>query len=412
MELTILHQLAIALGLGFLVGLQREWASKPVAGIRTFPIITLVGALTALLAGQIGGWILGAGLLSLAAVILVGHLLKQDTENADPGITTEVAALLMYVVGAVLVFDYTAAAVAISGTLAVLLHWKRPLHELVRKIGDADFRAIMRLVLLALVILPVLPNEAYGPYQVLNPFEIWLMVVLIVGISLGAYVAYKLLGARVGTLLAGVLGGLISSTATTISYARWTRRRPSDVRGAALVLIIASTIVFVRVLLEIGVVAPQIFFETAPPLITMMMFMFVLAGGTWLFARGTLVETSTQEPPSDIKAAITFGVLYAAVLLGVAVAKHHFGSGAMYGVAALSGLTDMDAITLSTAQLVNNAQLEADTGWRLILVGALANLVFKALAVGVLGRLRLFGWIAAMFGIALAGGGLLLWLWP
>ncbi len=412
MELTPFVQLGIAIGLGLLVGLQREWAEKEVAGIRTFPLITLFGALSALLAQSLGGQVVAAALVSLSGLPLLGALVRLHYERVHPGVTTEVAALVMFAVGALLIAGYTTLAIAVGGAVALLLHWKQPLHEFVGKVGADDLRAITRLVLIGLVILPVLPDHTYGPYQVLNPFRIWLMVVLIVGISMGAYVAYKLLGERVGTLLAGILGGLISSTATTVSYSRHARQTPENTSLFAFVLISASTIVFGRVLFEITLIAPAILPTVAPPLLTMMGLMGLISAATFRIASRRAIRSPPQEPPSELRAAIVFGLLYALVILGVAAAKEHFGEGALYVVAALSGLTDMDAITLSTAQLVNSARLEAEIGWRLILIGAMANLVFKGAIVASLGHILLLRWVLVLFGLSLLAGSSLLVFWP
>lgn len=412
MELSLLARFAVALGLGMLVGFERERAESSEAGIRTFALITLLGALTTEIAGAHGGWIVAAGLLGASALLVTGNVLKLRAGTPDPGMTTEFAALVMFGVGALLVVGRLPQAVVISGTVAVLLHWKEPMHGIVRGLDYDEFRAIMRLALIALVILPLLPNRAYGPYGVLNPFEIWLMVVLIVGISLAAWIASKLLGARAGTLLGGALGGLISSTAATVSYARRTRGADAAVDGAAVMIVIASTIVFVRVLFEVAVVAPEVLPGVAAPLGVVLALLAAIAALGYARARRQLATPAHIGAPSDLRAAIVFGALYAAVLLAVALAKEHLGERGLFAVAALSGLTDVDAITLSTAQLLKAGRLDLETGWRLILTGALANLVFKAAAVAALGHPRLFARVATQFGVALAGGAAVLAFWP
>ncbi len=215
-----LRNLAIALGIGLLIGLQRERAAGQVAGIRTFALIALLGTTAGTLADRFGGWLVVAALLGVAAVLAVANRIRMDGGKADPGATTEMATLLTLLLGAGLSAGHVTESIVIGGGTAFLLQFKAPLHSFVDRIGPDESRAIFRLVLLALVILPVLPNSPVGPYGVLNPFEIWLMVVLIVDISLAAYLSYRLLGPRGGTLAAGVLGGLISSTATTVSQAR------------------------------------------------------------------------------------------------------------------------------------------------------------------------------------------------
>jgi uncharacterized membrane protein (DUF4010 family) len=412
MELSLLARFAIALGLGLLVGFERERAESSVAGLRTFALITLLGALSTAIAAAHGGWVVAAALLGASALLVTGNFLKLHAGTADPGMTTEFAALVMFGVGALLAIGRLPQAVVLSGTVAVLLHWKAPLHGVVRGLAYDEVRAIMRLALIALVVLPLLPNRAYGPYGVLNPFAIWLMVVLIVGISLAAYIASKLLGARVGTLLGGALGGLISSTAATVSYARRTRGAAEAVDGAAIMIVIASTIVFVRVLFEVAVVAPEVLTAVAAPLGVVLALLGAIAAASYARARRALRPPAHIGAPSDLRAAIVFGGLYAAVLFAVALAKEHLGERGLFAVAALSGLTDVDAITLSTAQLLKAGRLDLDTGWRLILTGALANLVFKAAAVAVLGHRRLFARIALQFGIALAGGAAVLAFWP
>lgn len=411
MELVVVQQLAIATGLGLLVGFQREWTAPHVAGLRTFALITVFGTLIGLFVGDRDGWLISAGLVAVAAMLIVGNFVKFANVEQETGLTTQAAALVMYLVGVAIATDRMGLGIIVGGGTAVLLHWKGPLHAIVERIGEADIRAIIQFVLIALVIWPVLPNESYGPYGVLNPFEIWMMVVLIVGISLGGFICYKFFGAKAGTLASGILGGLISSTATTVSYARRTRRTPEVSNVAALVIVVASTIVFCRVLIEVAVVAPGILREVVPPLVVMMGLMALISVGLFFCHRGETEQVPLGEDPSELKPAIIFGLLYAAVLFAVAAAKEHFGNEAVYIVAAISGLTDVDAITLSTAQMIKKDGLDVDTGWRMILIGALSNVVFKGGMVALLGHRKLLLRVTVAFGIALSGGVLLLVFW-
>ncbi len=410
--LDVFEKVGLALLLGLLVGLQRERVQARLAGIRTFALITLLGAVCGLLSEELGGWLVGLGGLAVAALMAAGNLARRSTQESDPGITTEVAALLMFAVGAYLVVGHETVAIATGGATALLLHWKRPMHAFVARIGEADLAAIMQFVLITLVILPVLPDQSFGPYDVLNPRHIWLMVVLIVGISLGGYVAYKWLGAEGGAVLAAMLGGLISSTATTVSYARRTTSAPASVRLGALVLIIASTVALVRVIAEVGVVAPRRFVDVAGPLGAVWGWMVAVSLAAYLVVRGQKVELPAQENPAELKPALFFGALYAAVTLGVAAARDTLGTTALYGVAILSGLHDMDAITLSTAKLVNEGRLEATIGWRLILAAMLSNLGAKLVVVAMLGHRRLLGWTTLLFALAAAGAIGVLRFWP
>jgi uncharacterized membrane protein (DUF4010 family) len=408
----IFIRLAVALGLGLLVGLQRERVDSVIAGIRTFSLISLLGAICAQLSKGYGGWILVIGFLATALLVTAANLVRMQTREAEPGQTTEFAALVVFGLGAWVMVGAMVVPVVLAGAVVVLLHFKEPLHELVGRIGEKDLRAIMQLVLISLVILPVLPDRDMGPYGVLNPYQIWWMVVLIVGLSLAGYVGYKLFGAGAGTVLAGILGGLISSTATTASYARKSKDSPDLSRLAALVVMLASTVVFGRVLVEIAAVARARFLELAPPIAAMLGVCALVSVAAWLMGRDDDGELPEQENPAQLKAAILFGALYAAVLLAVAFARDRFGAAGLYLVAGLSGLTDMDAITLSTSRLVQASQLDPDTGWRAILLASMSNLGFKAGIVAVLGSRALLGRIALMFGSVMAGGGLILWLWP
>lgn len=414
MELIVAEKLLIAVGLGLLVGFQREWTDKHVAGIRTFALITLLGTVLGLTADVAGSWPIAAGLVVVGAMIIVGGVMKfQESDDEDePGLTTQTAALVMYAVGVAVALDRMALGIIVGGGTAVLLHWKKPLHAFVDRLGEADVRAIIELSLIALVVLPVLPNRSLGPYGVLNPFEIWMMVVLIVGISLVGYVAYRWLGAGVGTIIGGILGGLISSTATTVSYSRRARRSSGASAMAALVIMIASTIVFARVFVEVAVVSPGIITTVIPPLAAMMALMSILAAALYWTGPADADPMPVEDDPSQLPAAIVFGMLYAAVLFAVAAVREHLGDQALYAVAALSGLTDMDAITLSTAQMIKKGRLEVATGWRMILIGAMSNLVFKGGVVALLGNRALLVRIVLAFSAALVGGAAILAFWP
>lgn len=409
MPLSILfQQLGIALGLGLLVGLQRESVASRMAGVRTFPLVTMFGAVSALLSQSFGGWVIAAGLIALASLVFVGKQAELKQENPDPGLTTEIALLLMFGVGAYLFAGHREIAIIVGAGTAVLLHFKGQLHEAVAKLSSTDLKAIMQFALISMVVLPVLPNRTFGPYSVLNPRNVWLMVVLIVGISLSGYIVYKFFGEKAGLLLGGILGGLISSTATTVSYARRTASRPEASRSAAVVILVASAIVFVRVMLEIGAVAPSFMFAAATPLVLMMLAIVALVGLMWFWWKGQLNEMPEQDNPTELKSALFFGLLYALILLAVAWTKDRFGDGGLYFVASLSGLTDVDAITLSTSQLVNLGRLDYEQGWRLIVVATMSNLVFKMLTIAALGHRQLLFRVCAGFSAAWLVGLLLL----
>lgn len=378
MGLTEIYQFAIAIGLGLMVGLEREGVRSPVAGIRTYPIITGFGFLAGVLAGPLGGWLAVGGLLVVAGFMVLGNAIMVRRGDPDPGMTSEFAVVVMFLVGLALAMGWNALAVAVSGVVLVLLHAKEPLKDFSARLGHSDRRALAQLVLVGFVLLPAMPDRSMGPYGVLNPHSIWLMVVLIVGISLGAYVLYRLLGGGAGALAGGILGGLISSTASTITFSRMTSARRGLVPGAALMIVIASTVVFGRVVAEVAVVSRGYLPVMAPPLLVMMVGMAGIAAVMYWRSGEALRAPPPDEPPSDLRSAVAFGALYAVILVAVAFARRHLGEGGLYLVSAVSGLTDMDAITLSSAQLVESGSLEPGIGWRMILVGGISNLAFKA----------------------------------
>jgi uncharacterized membrane protein (DUF4010 family) len=404
--------LGISLGLGLLVGLQRERAKSLVAGVRTFALITTLGTMAGLLAETLGPWPVVAGLIAVASAMAMANVIKLRGEHPSPGMTTEVAVLVMYCVGSYVVLGHRSVAVAVGAAVAVMLYAKPILHGFVERMGEGDMRGLMQFAVVALVILPILPDEPFGPFQVLNPRQIWWMVVLVSGISLAGYVVSKLVGPRAGAVLGGLLGGLISSTATTVSYARQAGSRVDYVGPATVVVMLASTVVYLRVLFEVSVIARGVLPQVALPIGIMLATALLLAGVAWLLNRRRPAEAPLPENPTELGAAITFGLMFAGVLLAVAAAKQYLGDRGIYAVAAISGLTDMDAITLSTSRMAADGLIATATAWRAIIVATIANLAFKAGIVAFLGGMALAARVGVLFGINIAVGVALLLVWP
>lgn len=403
--------LGIGLGLGLLVGLQRERAHSQIAGVRTFPLITVFGVLSGMLSDRTGPWVIPAGLIALAIATAIGNLMRPRTEES-PGITTEVAVVLMYVVGAAtwLMPDHRAIPVAIGVACALLLHFKAGLHGLVHRFSDRDLRSIMQFALVTFIVLPILPDRTFGPYDVLNPRQIWWMVVLVVGIGLGAYLVSKFLPARLGMVVEGLLGGLISSTATTVTAARAARGN-EHAPVAAVVIALAWSVMFIRVIVEIAVVAPGFVSALAPPLV--IMFGAAVTGAMLMWLRATRGESGSHPPgnPTELSTALKFAVIYAAVLWLTAAAQHRFGAPGMNIVAAISGLTDMDAITLSAARLASQDRLSPSAAGQAIVIAAISNVVFKSVIVFALGGRQLAWRLAPASALPIIAGAVLLAVW-
>ncbi|WP_203294246.1 MgtC/SapB family protein [Luteirhabdus pelagi] len=416
MEYNDLITLAIAFGLGMLVGLQREKTDSKMAGVRTFTLISILGVMSGFMTREFDNpFILPVFGLAIAGFLVVANIVKlRKFDEADVGQTTEVAALLMFAVGAYLVLGDQVIGVVVGGALAILLYVKEHLHDFIENLKDKDLAAIMTFAGISLVILPILPNETYGPLDVLNPRNIWLMVTLIVGISVIGYFIYKYVGKNVGIISNGILGGLISSTATTVSYARKTKDSKDINKMAAFVILAASTIALARVLVEVGVIIPEKLPQIILPILVEFVLMILLCVGLFYLINQDGKDDEMPEPdnPAQFKSALIFGLLYGLILLAVAFTKEEFGNEALYVVAIISGLTDVDAITLSLSQTMKGGGLETNTGWRLILLASLSNLVFKGIMAAVLGTKKLTKWVAISFGISIVAGLLIMWLWP
>ncbi len=431
-----LGALGISLGLGLLVGLQRELAESRVAGLRTFALITLLGTLAAMVADRFGGWAIGAGLIGVAGATALGTWIAARHEReGGAGITTEVAVLVMFLVGVLVGMGAVSedggplrtVAVAVGVGVAILLQAKRRLHAIADRLGEKDLRAILVFAALTFIVLPLLPDANYGPgeYKVWNPRVLWLMVVLVVGISLGGYIAYKFAGARAGTALAGLIGGLVSSTAVTISFSRragaassggargkGSRSHESACRAAALAIALASAVLYVRMLVEISAAGPSLLPAAAWPLGAMFAASLLAAGVIFLRQRDEDGHTPAQQNPTELRSALVFGALFALVLLAVEFAREKFGGAGVYAVAVISGVHDMDAITLSNARLAHTAEMDPSTAWRAIVLAAISNMAFKAGIAGVFGGRALLWRVALVFAPAAVTGLLFVLLWP
>ncbi len=408
----LFNRIGIALLLGLLVGFQREHAGRQIAGVRSFALITVLGAVAAALSHELGPWIVAAGFLGVATLAVLRSLARREAAAADTGAATQAAMLLMYAVGAMLILGSAPVAVAIGGGTAVLLQLKPTLHGAVKKLSEADMRAIMQFALVSAVILPVLPDEEYGPYNVLNPRHIWLMVVLIVGISIAGYLTFRFLGDRVGVLLGGILGGVISSTATTVSYARRTANAPGAVAAAVAVVMIATAVSYIRVLVEVSAVAPTFFKHAVGPIAALGVLTAALGLLFWWRKRDGAEGVPEPKNPSELKAALVFAAVYSLVLLLVAAVRDRLGEEALYIVALISGGVDMDAITLSVSRMVADERLDGQTAWRYLLVAASSNMLFKTAFAFAVGARQLGMWMAALFGICTAAAVLMILFWP
>lgn len=375
-----------SLAIGLLIGVERERNPWAKAGLRTFALTSLFGAVAGALAQRADSpWILAAGLFVVGAGIVSAY--HRAPVEADPGTTTVVAVLLAYGLGALCWYGEGTVAVMLAIAITALLYFKPELHGTVERFERRDLLSILQFAALTFVILPVLPDRGYGPYEVLNPYQIWLMVVLVSGLSLAGYVALKLVGTGRGLALVGILGGLVSSTATTLVYSR-RAREPGFSGAAAGVILVANLAVLVRVAVVSAVVAPR----TTLALLGLLAPAAICgAVATFVFWRrhAALGEASLPDVqnPTELRASLGFGALYALVLFLAAWLSDIAGQRGLYGVALASGLTDVDAITLSSLRLFVLEKVTTPQVATAIALAIAANMLFKyALALGVGGR--------------------------
>jgi uncharacterized membrane protein (DUF4010 family) len=429
-ELEPLALFLTSMGLGLLIGLERERSPAAKAGLRTFTLVALAGTLGAMLSEQTGApWVLGAGLIILGGMMVAAYF--RAPLESDPGTTTVAAIVVCYGLGALVWYRHTQLAVALAVTTTVLLYFKAELRGVTQHLTRQDLVSFLQFAVLSLVILPVLPDRGYGPYAALNPAQIWWMVVLISGLSLAGYAALRLAGERQGALLTGLFGGVASSTATTLTFARHARRRPELLNVAALVILMANWVVLVRLSILVGVIAPALL-----PKAVQVLGLAALAGVPLLFWRWRHLKRQPRGPetplpsspeqapasapglpelalsnPTEIRAALGFGALYAGVLFAAAWLSDWAGSQGVYAVALVSGLTDVDAITLSSLRLFGLSTLSAEQALTTVLLALLSNIAFKAGLTVAIGGSRLAlhtlpGFAAVALG-ALAGWWLL-----
>jgi len=391
------------LGIGLLIGLERERNPAGKAGVRTFALVSLLGTLASLLGVYADtGWLLPAGLLAVTGMLIVAYARVAPTE--DPGTTTVAAAGVAYLLGALAGFGEATLAAALAILVTALLYFKPELESWSAALKREEQVSLLQFLVITFIVLPILPDRTYGPYGVLNPREIWLMVVLISGVGVASYMAMRVAGERHGTLLTGLLGGLVSSTATTALYARRSNESPALSQVALVVVSLANLVVLVRVAVLAAVVAPGILPRLAPVLGA------ALAAGLVAVAfllhrsqRGTQLALPPARNPAEIGMAVRFGALYAFVLLAAAWLQDLVGSHGLYIATALSGVADVDPGVLSALNLYGADRIESATAVSAIAIALLANTLFK------LGVLAWFGRGLALralapFGAALAGG--------
>ncbi|GAB4118320.1 MAG: MgtC/SapB family protein [Wenzhouxiangellaceae bacterium] len=389
-DLSALYHLAVALAIGLLIGAERGWNKRDVgeghriAGLRTYGLLGLLGGVGGLLASQLGVVLTGLMFIGIAGVLVTVYAVNLRQRD-DVGITSMVAALLTWLLGVVAGNGQLVIAAASAVVMALLLSYKTLLHGWLAKLQAAELKAGLKLLLISVVMLPLLPDRGYGPWQALNPYQLWWMVVLIAAISFVGYFAMRIGGARRGLMFTGLAAGLASSTALTLHFSRLARVQPQAGRALSAGILLGSGTMFPRMLLVAGIVHRPLLQTLWLPALSMMLIIYIAAAVVlW---RADTPEHDLHENlsnPLELREALLFGLLLAVVMLLGKALREWLGDAGIWALAAASGMADVDAITLSLAQMSKqDLALALATGG--ITVAAAVNTLVKAGMASMLG---------------------------
>jgi uncharacterized membrane protein (DUF4010 family) len=384
MDLELARDFLIALAIGGLIGIEREMNKRneqgeDAFGLRTCVLIALVGAASGWLGTALHPALFGVG-LTVTGLVIVASYVVQNRKADKLGLTGEFAALAVFLLAAMAVTGLRELAVALSVVVLAVLAFKPQLHAAVGRLDREDLFAGTKLLIASFVVLPLLPDRSIDPWDAINPSKLWLLVVLVSALSLVGYVGMRWLGAAHGLVITGVAGGMVSSTATTLSLARASKESEAAAAGHAPAagILLAWLVMFTRVLVLVGFTNLPMLSALWPPMLAMGL---ACAGFAAWHYRAAMREADTRNAPElpirnpfSLTSAIKFGLLFAAVLLLVRLAEQYGPSGSVYAVAALSGTVDVDAITLSLAQGGETERAIAATA---IVLAALSNTVVK-----------------------------------
>lgn len=410
-EIKILWDLLTAFGVGILIGIERGWKGRireegdRVAGIRTFALTGLLGGIIGTLSVLVGEWMLAAtAFFSFALIVAVAHF-AGARESEDVGITTEIALLITFSLGIWSSFGSHIYVFIVAVIVVALLGYKPEIHKWIKNIETKEIYAGIKFLIISVIILPLLPNEGYGPFEALNPYWLWWMVVMITGLSFIGYLSIKKLGDRIGVLLTAITGAIASSTAVTLSLANMARKTGVNKIYMAGVLI-ASVIMFIRIIIEVTVVNINLINTLWPPVLIMVI--LTSLGIFWLWMSGRKKDDKANPPlklenPFQIKMAFQFAVVLAVILVLAEAMKGWFGDEGIYILSVVSGLMDVDAITLSLSKMATEELTEqvAVTG---IVLAAVTNTITKGLMFAFITNVRLsVKLILVMVGSGMAG---------
>lgn len=410
MNEPLIYRLAIALGIGLIVGLERGWktrgqhAGQRLAGVRTFSLAALLGGALAAIATPDRYVVLAAGALTVGALVIAGYLISVR-ETRDFGMTTELALLTTFSLGAVSVLGAPFEAVAAAVVMSLLLGLKTEFHSAIERLERHELLATLQLLAIAIVLVPLLPDRELGPWQALNPRVIGLLVLLIAGLSYLGYFAVRLLGPRLGLLLTAVLGGLTSSTAVTVAYARRARLANTSHALLGVGIALAAATMTPRLAVEIATVNRALLADLWPTLAAVAV-VPALGGIVVLLrhARGGDAPIELKNP-LQLKTALLFGVLLSLLFVASEGLQQWLGEPGLYAMAAIAGIADVDAVAITFAESAARGSVAPEAAQRAIALAILVNTAAKAVLAAVLGGGPMLRSATALLGSALAAGG-------
>ncbi|ENJ1690506.1 MgtC/SapB family protein [Vibrio parahaemolyticus] len=408
----LIWNLLIALLLGAIIGTQRGWVMRNsvegsrVAGIRTFSLVGLLGGLVAILADLYSPLLLGFALIALVILACIAFVMQQK-KSRDISITGVVSLLVTFVLGSLAVSGEAVLAASAAVITAVVLDNKRELHQALQKLQEYELDAALRLLIISIVLLPLLPNQSYGPWNALNPYEIWWMVVLIASISFVGYFAIKIGGAKRGILFTSIFAGLSSSTALTLQFSHLSREQANISPLLASGILLSCGTMFPRLLIILFVINPQLVSLLWPIVMAMMAALYLPAWWIWRRSEVEQIEQSNkQSNPLALQSALFFGMMLAVIMLLSHALAEWFGNTGVLILSALSGITDVDAISLALGR--QSIQILSVTTAALgILIAASVNTIVKMSMVVAIGDKKLWLRVAPVMVGCVAVGALM-----
>ena len=388
-DLDLALRFAAALGLGLLLGIERERkrdAELFFGGVRTFALIALLGAVGAFMERELNqGWLIIAAFVALSALVIVSY--ATTAARGELGITTEISAMLAFIVGALCGWQHVGVASVATVVCLLLLTFKDFLHRLARRVELADIEATLTFAVISVIILPLLPNQNFGPppLDVINPYKIWLMVVLIAGLNFLGYVLVKVLGNEHGLALTGILGGLVSSTAVTLSFSQRSRREPEMSSAFVLAIVIAWTMMFLRVVIMVGIINRALAASLAVALGCMALAGLLVCLALWRRRAHETGVVTAGANPFELGEAIKFGLLFGIVTIVAKAAEVYLGATGLYLAGAVAGATDVDAIALSMANRATTTPESIKIAAYTIVIAVISNTLVKAGMVAFMG---------------------------